>query len=78
MPGKPDLMIFNPSPPKYHGFTIMFKNLFDLTNEEKEYLIKLEERNWKILVSNNYTECVEEIDQYSIFTCAVHTFKIPL
>ena len=72
--GQPDLMIFNKSG-EYSGFAINFKTIWDLTNEEKEFLIKLEQCHWKILVSNNYHECVEEIDQYSIFTYAVHPIE---
>ena len=65
--GQPDLMIFNKSG-EYSGFAINFKNLNELPEKEKEFLIKLEQCHWKILVSNNYCKCVEEIDQYSIWT----------
>ena len=65
--GKPDLLIFNISPP-WNGFAIEFKTPKGcgvLSMDQKIYLEKLRENNWKVLVSNDYTECIEKIFLFS-------------
>ena len=64
--GKPDLMIFNHSGP-WKGFAIEFKNprgYGELSEKQKIYLEKLKKIGWKILVTNSWYKCINEIISY--------------
>ena len=65
--GKPDLLIFNNSGP-WTGFAIEFKNpggygCFSSENQNN-YMKKLADIGWKILLTKSYSECVKEIEFY--------------
>ena len=64
--GKPDLLIFNHSGP-WKGFAIEFKNpryLRMVSEKQKIYLEKLRKIGWKTLITNDYLECLNEIENY--------------
>ncbi len=69
--GSPDLLIFNsatiPKEGAYKGFGIEFKTPNGqgvLSDAQKETHKHFKKNGWKILVSNSYDECLQEIINY--------------
>jgi hypothetical protein len=63
-PGVPDVMIFTPNK-HFNGLAIELKAGYNKpTENQKKWLIWLENAKWKALWSNNEDECYKIIDDY--------------